>query len=357
MKAYKKIMITTLVMILLTTALFSTSHGREVLYEEASTKRLELEVLPGIIIDEGEAFQVIVTSERMPVENAVVTFNEDSKLTDDLGLVEFYAPQVMQNTKFIITADKFGYKPTRTTIIVLDVIVLQPNVTYVDDDFNSNTPGWGYDHFNTIQDGIDAVQENGTVNVINGLYKETILIEKSLQLIGENNHGIIIDGFNASDSSVITISSAQYVVIEKIGVTNGRNDGILIINSNDVEIYDSKIRDNRANGIHIITSRLIDISESSILRNLGEGIISQDGYSAGINIENNVIGCSDIGILLSGTRFVDIIGNLILNCEIGVYLNNVYNVDIILNHFRNCNYAYRLNGNCQQCDIWGNTED
>jgi len=39
-------------------------------------------------------------------------------------------------------------------------------VPYVDDDFNESTPGWGVANFNNLQFGIDALEINGTVYVI-----------------------------------------------------------------------------------------------------------------------------------------------------------------------------------------------
>ena len=47
-----------------------------------------------------------------------------------------------------------------------------PFVVYVDDNYDSSTPGWGYDRFNKIQDAIDAVSRNGIVYVYNGTYYE-----------------------------------------------------------------------------------------------------------------------------------------------------------------------------------------
>jgi len=61
-----------------------------------------------------------------------------------------------------------------------------PSIVYVDDDYNETTPGWGYDYFDSIQDGIDAVEEGGTVYVYSGSYIEDIEITKSLNLLGEN---------------------------------------------------------------------------------------------------------------------------------------------------------------------------
>ncbi len=59
-----------------------------------------------------------------------------------------------------------------------------PLTVYVDDDYGSGTPGWGVDHFATIQDGVSAVETNGEVIVAAGWYTETVLITKTLSLKG-----------------------------------------------------------------------------------------------------------------------------------------------------------------------------
>ena len=74
------------------------------------------------------------------------------------------------------------------------------DIVYVDDDFDENTTGWQIDHFDKIQDGVDAVNENGTVYVYNGTYteglgaqSEYIHIYKSLDLIGENKETTVVN--------------------------------------------------------------------------------------------------------------------------------------------------------------------
>ena len=43
---------------------------------------------------------------------------------------------------------------------------------------------FGFNTFVTIQEGIDAVDASGTVNVLPGTYIENVLVNKSLHLIG-----------------------------------------------------------------------------------------------------------------------------------------------------------------------------
>ncbi len=59
-----------------------------------------------------------------------------------------------------------------------------PLTVYVDDDYDSGTPGWGVDRFATIQDGVNAVEANGQVIVAAGEYIETVIISKTLSLKG-----------------------------------------------------------------------------------------------------------------------------------------------------------------------------
>jgi hypothetical protein len=72
----------------------------------------------------------------------------------------------------------------------------QPTVVYVDDDFTGPTGSdpdgagpaiaIGYDSFRTIQEGVDAVAANGTVNVYAGNYPENVTVPKSVSLLGPN---------------------------------------------------------------------------------------------------------------------------------------------------------------------------
>jgi len=67
----------------------------------------------------------------------------------------------------------------------------KPSQVYVDDDYTSSTPGWGFDHFAIIQEGIDAVAEGGTVKVYEGTYTEQLIINKSLILTGDPKPKIV----------------------------------------------------------------------------------------------------------------------------------------------------------------------
>jgi parallel beta-helix repeat protein len=143
---------------------------------------------------------------------------------------------------------------TDTTIATISPII------YVDNDFNETTPGWGVDHFNTIQDGIDAASPGSAIYVFRGTYNETINISKFLSLIGEDPDHTIIDGKYQGNVVVIT---ADEVTITGFTIKGGS--------------FDSSGIDSRSNYTAIF---------GNCIKNNGCGI---QLYSYGNNIINNTI--------------------------------------------------------------------
>jgi len=120
-------------------------------------------------------------------------------------------------------------------------------IVYVDDDYDSNTLGWGIDHFNKIQDGINTVKSNGLINVYNGEYFEHIIVTNPLQIIGENKDLTIIDG-NLKNSPVVDLAS-PFVKLINLTVRNGKYG--LRVKSDNCEILSCNVYNNLDDGIII----------------------------------------------------------------------------------------------------------
>ncbi|MDG6219778.1 MAG: DUF1565 domain-containing protein, partial [Candidatus Thermoplasmatota archaeon] len=99
-----------------------------------------------------------------------------------------------------------GIQTKNLTILLIVILLIIPssvnvisteekNTIYVDDD-NTNGPWDGSMKYpyQYIQAGINAAHESDTVFVHSGLYFENIMINKTIQLIGENKNSTIIDG-------------------------------------------------------------------------------------------------------------------------------------------------------------------
>jgi len=194
-----------------------------------------------------------------------------------------------------------------------------PVFVWVDDDYDSSTIGWGYDHFNKIQDAINAVTENGTVYVFNGTYYENMVVNKTINLIGEDRNTIVIDGGGNGDVVYVT---ADYVNISSFTVQNGGpnwfNAGIYLYGvqhcrieyvtassnccaiflerSNNCIITNCSVSNNNWAGIYLEESNNCSITNTSFSNNNGLGIYLQ--YSINCSIINTTANNNIYGIRL-----------------------------------------------------------
>ena len=99
----------------------------------------------------------------------------------------------------------------------------QQLAVFVDDDWASQTDvdlhnpalEWQRDAFGVIQDGIDNTRSRGTLTIMDGTYTETLLIERSMTVVGLNGEAnTIIQADTVPESAtgrVITVSSSSLV--------------------------------------------------------------------------------------------------------------------------------------------------
>lgn len=107
---------------------------------------------------------------------------------------------------------------------------IPPFQTYVDDDYNPSTPGWGISRFNVLQEAIDAVYSTGTVTVEAGRYPEALDIYKGIELVG--NGLPFLDGAPTSTGLAI---KKENVVIKGFAI-NGYEYGIDVATSASADI-------------------------------------------------------------------------------------------------------------------------
>lgn len=238
-------------------------------------------------------------------------------------------------------------------------IVEDPDIVYVDDDYNANTTGWNITHFSKLQNGINAVSNNGIVIVNKGTYNENINIYKNIHIVGEEKTNTIIS--NQEDDNIITIN-ADNVYISEFTIQNtpeysGNKNGI------EVTGYNNKIIGNiikqAQTGIKITNAQSTYIKDNIIINNHDSGIfVDEESHNTTI-IKNTINDNSGIGISLHSpysniientidnhdytsikiynpSSYNNIIGNIIGHSQHGIYLllsesNNIQNNQFIKN--------------------------
>jgi uncharacterized repeat protein (TIGR01451 family) len=195
--------------------------------------------------------------------------------------------------------------------------------------------GTGNGNYTSIQTAIDKASEGDTVFVYTGTYTEHVLVNKSINLIGENRDNTTISGNGTADVVSVT---ANGVVISGFTVKNSGKSylygGIKLIEVNKCSIMGNNLSSNRFAGIILHSASNNIIRDNIISQNNGTGF-SIRSYSSHNRIINNSIynNClsndSEIsGLLIGGLSnnnrfFKNTITN---NMHIGIAIYNSNNV-------------------------------
>jgi len=206
------------------------------------------------------------------------------------------------------------------------------------------------DDYPTIQEAINAAISGDTIYVKAGIYKESIVINKSISLIGESRETTIIDG--NGNGWVVNIE-CSYVTFRNFTVRNG-TVGIWISETSQNRIEDNVVR-NCNKGILIVTS--LWFQDNHLLRN---NIISDNKYGIVLEgcrnvtiLQNDIINNTERGIELTadprqaiefrGSHNNLICSNDIVGNEVGIYLlgeNNKFYHNNFLNNSENVQVYY-----------------
>ncbi len=160
--------------------------------------------------------------------------------------------------------------------------------------------GTGGGNYSKIQDAIDNASSGDTVYVYSGTYNGTIVINKSISLIGENVTNTIINGsgiingtgnmsINGSGNGSVIYVNASGVKISGFTVRNSGSGswdaGIGLYNVQNCSINNNNVTFNGHLGIFLHQASNNNIENNNIYSNIGSGIYLY--LSISNNITNN----------------------------------------------------------------------
>jgi len=282
----------------------------------------------------------------------------------------------------------------------------EEHMVYVDDDADQS---W-YDatHVRTVQEGINNASSNDTVFVYNGIYYEHLIINKSLNLIGENKTNCIINGNETGTiinliSDYVNIINFTFISSGDIGfpdfdaAVNIQANHTKISNSlfsnhtlgirhylfpgtTDIEIENNKFQNVSEYAIYLMMVNNCTIKDNTIfdggdgiklssysndniifynsLRNLSRyhGILVDTSFRNQVK-DNIIISCPN-GIELSApgrpTDYNNIFQNQISNCYAGIVLDYASNNTLFENLLNNNSYGLYSSQFCYNNSIYRN---
>lgn len=176
--------------------------------------------------------------------------------------------------------------------------------------------------YKTINEALENASNGDTIIIHPGYYEESLVIDKSVTLLGQDKEKTIIDGNALGD--VIYID-ADYVNIRGLTITNASvksSNAAINIRSNNNSILNNKIINNLFYAVYIASNA----KNNSIINN---------------NISNN-----EWSIYLNFASNNNISNNIISNnTEYGMYLGSQSNYnDLFNNIFSDNKYAIRIKG-------------
>ena len=200
------------------------------------------------------------------------------------------------------------------------------------------TVDWnGSGDFTSIRDALNSknVSSEDTIFVNKGIYNESVEINKSISLVGEDRDNTIING-DSEAAYVILINSinnvsVQNFTIEKSGVKL-TDSGIYIISSGSMVSHNKII--GISEGIIIVSSINNSISDNIILFNNDAGIYML--FSSSNTFLSNTISNNQRGISISGSRGNVFADNTISDNQEGVSTSSRSTINVFYhNNFVN----------------------
>ena len=188
------------------------------------------------------------------------------------------------------------------------------NTQYVDDDAAAGGDGSLEKPYQKIQGAINASEEGDTIQVFNGTYSENVVVNKSVDLIGNGSETTTING---GGSGVVVKITANGVTIRSFTITNNGSSG---------------------SGIKVESDHNTISNSNCSYNNYGIWLTSGDNENT---LTNNICSNNEVGIYLQFSEYNIVINNTCSENGVGIQLS-ISKFNTITNNVCSNNYWYGI---------------
>jgi adhesin/invasin len=257
------------------------------------------------------------------------------------------------HTATVYATERIGHPLLPELVATTEVVFGQGSLVWVDDDWVALTdgtevalPGYvgggtatiGFDAFDTIPEGVEAVKTDGTVRVLQGMYPLPVVITRTMHLVGDGSSSTFIDG-SGSGTGIVVRRPGDGVTVDGFAI-RGFNIGVYL---------DGRI------GNHIIGITFVN----NVIADSVTGAITATFVDNGYFADNEIYGGSGFGLDLYTGNTPTFVGNHIYDIGgFGLQTRSASGAEILYNTVQNVGWNGIVVGDsCANTMVFSNTVD
>jgi len=203
--------------------------------------------------------------------------------------------------------------------------------------------------YTSIQESINASNPGDTVQVREGVYKENIVIDKMISLVGDGSEHTKIQPLKPTTGVRIT---ANYAIFERFGISSTLSWGI-VIEANFTSISSNSVT-NCTNGLILSSGFSNLIQDNTFSNHLENAIMLVD--SSFNTIRNNTCSQSKTGMFVEDSDMNYLQNNTVINNVDGIHVSWSDKISIFWNTCsNNSNQGIYLSQGSDNCLIYENS--
>jgi len=198
-------------------------------------------------------------------------------------------------------------QPSLAVATLNQTIVIEKSNNFINNGNILYVGGTGEGNYTSIQDAIDNASNGDTVYVFDDSspYYENVVVNKSINLLGENKDTTVIDGYMHDHAIYVCL---DYVNISRFTIINGMTSGIYVFSNHNTIMCNIII--NSSCGIFLTEASYNYIWDNYIYNNTVGIVTFYSGCTYNIFLENNLF--NNIGgICLTESSHCKIVDNKI----------------------------------------------